>query len=127
MHLSDFSNVNLISKKERKKKKISSVSSGSKVCNNRDLLYSCQVLKKLVSCFLNSPSRRTKVLFSSTSAYVIELLSPPPPTPGVSGVRVDISTLPNWNLYLLIKSPPGLEWTLVTPTVNGKMEIVVRD
>ena len=81
-------------------------------------------LGKLWNCHLTLPPL-------SSHAYVIELLSPPPNSPGIKGVDLDIRELDDlpWGhetqFNLVIKSPPGIKWTVHTPKMEGKVEIAV--
>ncbi|BFZ05901.1 hypothetical protein BsWGS_08940 [Bradybaena similaris] len=70
--------------------------------------------------------------------YIIELLEPPEPSPGMLGVDLEILLYngasqrsegdfeKKWHFYLVVKAPPSLRWTLHSKKHSGLVEIVAE-
>ncbi|XP_059149907.1 transforming growth factor beta receptor type 3-like [Physella acuta] len=78
-------------------------------------------------------NRHNAISFAKPT-YVIELISPPAPSPGMVGVDLEVLAyygeeenplaLDNREFSLVIKSPPNVKWSLHSKNIPGWVEIV---
>ncbi|CAG5134006.1 unnamed protein product, partial [Candidula unifasciata] len=95
-----------------------------------------EAVKPITGCV----SKRRNHHVRAKPVYIIELLEPPDPSPGMVGVDLEIlpyyngmsmrsrgqslDTEKDWHFYLVVKSPPSLRWTLHSKKVSGWVDIV---